>query len=90
MATYGQDLQNQCLSDSVSLTVASVHTYEYMTEYIEGGKKDNIVLAQGIIYIIDGFETLSRIDCPDFPDDVKGWIENKDFTSIFMIELNPG
>jgi len=45
MATYGQDLENDCLSDSVRLTVASVHTYEYMTEYIEGNKTDNIVLA---------------------------------------------
>jgi len=45
MATYGQDLENDCLSDSVRLTVAGVHTYEYMTEYIDTNKTDNIVLA---------------------------------------------
>ena len=45
MATYGQDLENDCLSDSVKITVASVHTYEYMTEYVDTNSTDNIVLA---------------------------------------------
>lgn len=80
MATYGQDLENDCLSDSVRLTVASVHTYEYMTEYIEGNKTDNIVLAQAIIYLIDGFETLSVIDCSNFDQDVANWIDTKDWS----------
>ena len=63
MATYGQDLENDCLSDSVRLVVSTVHMHEYMTEYIEGNKTDNIVLAQGMIYTIDAFETLSVINC---------------------------
>lgn len=66
MATYGQDLQNDCLSDSVRLTVASVHAYEYMTEYVDGNSTDNIILAQAMIYIIDAFETMSVIDCENF------------------------
>jgi hypothetical protein len=70
MATYGQDLNNTCLSDSVKLTVAGVHTYDYMTEYIATNKTDNIVLAQAVIYLIDGFETLSVIDCSNFDQEL--------------------
>ena len=88
MATYGQDLANDCLSDSVRITVASVHTYEYMTEYIDSGKTDNIVLAQAMIYIIDAFEALSVIDCSNFDDDLSGWIENADYAKIFAIETD--
>lgn len=86
MATYGQDLKNECLSDATRLTVASVHTYEYMTEYIDGGKEDNIVLAQGIIYIIDFFETLSVIDCTNFPEEAAVWIETQNWADILAIE----
>ena len=67
------------------LTVSSVHTYEYMTEYIEGGKEDNIVLAQGMIYTIDAFETLSVIDCSDFDTTLAGWIENADWGKLFEL-----
>ena len=88
MATYGQDLKNPCLSDANRLTVASVHTYEYMTEYIDGGKQDNIVLAQGIIYIIDFFETLSVIDCTTFPEDAAVWIETQNWAELFAIETS--
>ena len=89
MATYGQDLENDCLSDSVRLTVAGVHTYEYMTDYIATNKTDNIILAQAIIYLIDGFETLSVIDCSNFDADLEQWAENKDWSSMFAMETEP-
>lgn len=86
MVTYGQDLNNDCLADSVRLTVASVHTYEYMTEYIATNKTDNIVLAQAVIYLIDGFETLNVIDCSNFPAELEVIIEENDWASLIAPE----
>ena len=58
-----QNLGNDCLADAATIIFSSVHSYNYMMEYVEGNQTDNIALAYGLTYIIMGFDTYSTIDC---------------------------
>jgi len=73
---YSQNLTNDCLADSATLIVAAVHINEYMGAYIESNQTDNLMLAYGLTYTVDGMATLSELDCSDIEHDINEWLNN--------------
>jgi hypothetical protein len=78
---YSQNLTNDCLADTATLIVAAVHINEYMGAYIESNQTDNLMLAYGLTYTVDGMATLSELDCSDIEHDINEWLTN--LTSSF-------
>jgi len=78
---YSQNLTNDCLADSATLIVAAVHINEYMGAYIESNQTDNLMLAYGLTYTVDGMATLSELDCSNIEHDINEWLTN--LTSSF-------
>lgn len=69
-------IESKCIADTANLVVAGVHSYDYMTDFIESNQTDNEALAYGLVYIIDFSETAATWNCDNFGEDLNAWLNS--------------
>jgi hypothetical protein len=83
-----KNLDNECLADSATIILNSVHGYEYFMKYVDSNQTDNVMMAYGLTFIIDAFDTYSTIDCTNIEDDYETWVDTT-FGSEVVVAASP-